>query len=133
MSRNRSMKTKKQRHGRRNSTESAKPVAKPASPVSVPAKPAVDSTTPPKGTPKSTPKSRPSLGFDRRAARQNHKLKARIRILEKKVARYDECAKHLARAVSELATVKAQVRELNMAMSWVLCKFPGYGQFYKKA
>lgn len=50
MSRSRSMKTKKQRHGRRTSTKSAKPAAKPASPVPVYAKPEVDSTSLPKSS-----------------------------------------------------------------------------------
>ena len=132
MSRSRSMKTKKQRHGRRSSTNPAKPVAKPVSPVPVPAKPAVDSTPPPESSPKSTSKSTPSSSFDRRAARQDRKLKARVRLLEKKVAYYDELAKHLARAVADLATAKAQIRELNMAVTWLLCKTPDNGQYYGK-
>ncbi|KAG7287330.1 hypothetical protein NEMBOFW57_006839 [Staphylotrichum longicolle] len=127
MSRNRSMKTKKQRHGRRSSTKSAKPAAKPA-PVPVSAKPEVDSTS----LPKSSEKPTPGLSLVRRAAHQNRKLKAKIRLMEKKVAHYGECEKHLVRALQQLEAAKVQIGELNTAVHYLLNAPPHNGLYHDK-
>lgn len=133
MSRNRSVRAKKLRHSRakseRRSTKSAKPGSPAPAPGSEPAKPAVDSTSPPTKTPKPVT----SLSLVRRAAHQDRKLKARVRLLEKQVAHFRECEKHLARVLEQLAAARTQIGELNSAMHYLLSKPPHNGRYHDKA
>lgn len=128
MSRNRSMKTKKQRHGRHQSKQPDSVSAKPASAVPETAKPAVDSTS----LPKSADKPTPELSLVRRAAHRERKMKAKIRLLEKKTAHYNEGEKQLIRALQQLEAARIQIGELNTAVHHLLNTPPHNGLYHDK-
>ena len=122
---------KAKRHAKRNLAALSKP-AKPAPAKPAPAPTAADNpTTPPKNTP-SIPKPPASLTVARRATHENHKLRARVRLLEKQVARFNEHEKHLGGVLAQLAAARTQIRELSVAMHHVLSQPPHNGRYFDK-
>ncbi len=135
MSRNRSYKTQKHLYARRKAARAASASAKPAP---AHAKPAPSPTLPPKApdSPPTKPPKPPkppkptSLSLVRRAFHQDRKLKARVRLVEKKTAHFVACEKHLARALEELAAARRQVGELNAAVNYLLAQEPHGGRCF---
>lgn len=132
---------KKRRYARRKAKRHLAALSKPAKPAKsappapkpAPAKPApaANPTSPPKNTP-STPKPATSMSLARRAAHRDHKMRARVRLLEKQVARFTEHEKHLAGVLAQLAAARTQIRELNVAMHHVLSQPPHNGRYFDK-
>ncbi len=125
---------KAKRHAKRNLAALSKP-AKPA-PAPAPAPvPAANPTTPPgttTTTTTTTPNKPASQTLARRTAHENHKLRARVRLLEKHVARFNAHETHLAGVLAQLAAARTQIRELSAAMDHVLGQAPHYGRWFDK-
>ena len=117
---------KKRRYARRKAKRHLAALSKPAKPA-----PAANPPSPPKNTP-STPKPATSMSLARRAAHRDHKMRARVRLLEKQVARFTEHEKHLAGVLAQLAAARTQIRELNVAMHHVLSQPPHNGRYFDK-
>ncbi|KAJ4289486.1 hypothetical protein N0V88_006968 [Collariella sp. IMI 366227] len=58
------------------------------------------------------------------------RLKAKLRLLEKKVVRMEKCEKQLGRALQQLESGRTQIDELNAAMTHVLGQVPHGGQCF---
>ncbi|KAK4152341.1 hypothetical protein C8A00DRAFT_34983 [Chaetomidium leptoderma] len=128
------MKTKKQRHRRQKVKRPTPESAKPA-PASVPA-PAPDpdpdfAKSPAESPPrrKDASESGNSMSFARRTAHQDRKLKSRVRGLEKRLARFEQCERHL---FEQLNAARTQIGELNSAMHYLLSAVPHNGRYVDK-
>jgi hypothetical protein len=112
MSRNRSMKTKKQRNGRRSAKKAASESAKPASR--------------PTPSPEAPRQSSPTGILLRKVPHITRNLKARVRKLENKLDRYERCEKQL---LEQLTAARDQIHQLNAAMYYVLHQPPHTGDY----